>query len=124
MKRLLIFTLVVTLVCTLSLQKHQTDYKISSSVLGNNLTNNVTVSLKDGNIIFNGCNVNINGYTLNNGNFRLTRPFWVTTLKFCFNSPDSQIQNLFSSVTNASINNQTAYFYNAGGQQILTLVQA
>jgi hypothetical protein len=108
----------------LSVQRHETNYRISSSSLDNSLTNNVTVSLQNGNIIFNGCNVNINGYSLNNGNFYLTRPFWVTTLKYCFSSPDAQIQKLFASATRANISNQNAIFYNANGQQILSLIQS
>jgi hypothetical protein len=119
---LLVLSIIITIVCGLTLQRHENDYRISSSILGNNIPTNITVSLKNGNIIFNGCNVNINGYTLTNGNFYLTRPFWVTTLKYCFNSQDSQIQNLFSLITKANINNQSAVFYNANGQQILSLI--
>jgi hypothetical protein len=63
----------------------------------------VTVSLANGSLYFSGCNVNINGYTLNNGNFSLYSPEWVSTRRFCLNDPDDKIQNLFKSVAKADI---------------------
>jgi hypothetical protein len=78
----------------------------------------------DGVLFFNGCNVNINGWRINNGVFSLTRPFWVTTLKNCPNNSDQQIQNLFGSTTQALITPQSATLYGRNGQQIMTLVSA
>jgi hypothetical protein len=121
MKTLAVVALLVVTSWCLTLQKHETEYKVTSSTLGV-AAHNVTVSIRpDGTIVFNGCNVNINGYSMNNGAFSLTRPLWVTTLTFCFNDPDPQIRDLFASATKAVISNQTAIFYNNQGQQIMTL---
>jgi dihydroorotase-like cyclic amidohydrolase len=61
MKSLFLLVLVIALTSCLTLQKHEEQYKITSSSLEQSVTDRVIVTISDGSITFRGCNFNFGG---------------------------------------------------------------